>query len=77
MPFLRSHYTVFDRTAKQLHIADQGQGCEPVKDRGRDAREGFQGRAAMTAIHETTERLQSRPGPYHAPPRRSSWSSAS
>jgi len=32
MPFLRSHYTVFDRTAKQLHIADQGQGCEPVKE---------------------------------------------
>lgn len=32
MPFLRSHYTVFDRAAKQLHIADQGQGCQPVKE---------------------------------------------
>mmetsp|Transcript_17219 Transcript_17219/g.45628 ORF Transcript_17219/g.45628 Transcript_17219/m.45628 type:complete len:457 (-) Transcript_17219:195-1565(-) len=32
MPFLRHHYTVFDRVGKSLHIADQGENCQPVKE---------------------------------------------
>jgi cathepsin D len=30
VPFLRHFYTVFDREALAIHIAEQGDGCEPI-----------------------------------------------